>query len=140
MAKRSVEVQVLDSDFSVLLRESVTYEFKMESRPKQRFRNFIMFLMFLALTGIIYFSYFCSDSSCSLTPQVRVRQATWSATMNDGISADSDEMMRLGYSIQDSLGQPLSLHSSPINSKTSNPGLSYDDVLNENFQVSILED
>lgn len=120
MAKRSVEVQVLDSDFSVLLRESVTYEFKMETRSKNKFRNFIMFCMFLALTGIIYFSYFCSDQVCALTP----RKPTW-----------SDWNTKLA--VQDNLGKPLSLHSNPYNSKSSNPGLSYDDVLNENFQFDM---
>uniref|UniRef100_A0A224XP14 Heparan-sulfate 6-O-sulfotransferase n=1 Tax=Panstrongylus lignarius TaxID=156445 RepID=A0A224XP14_9HEMI len=120
MAKRSVEVQVLDSDFSVLLRESVTYEFKMETRSKNKFRNFIMFCMFLALTGIIYFSYFCSDQVCALTP----RKPSW-AEWNSKIP------------VQDNLGKPLSLHSNPYNSKSSNPGLSYDDVLNENFQFDM---
>lgn len=116
MAKRSVEVQVLDSDFSLLLRESVTYEFKMETRSKYRFRNFVMFCMLLALTGIIYFGYFCSDQVCALTPQ----RPAWSE-------------LSLKFPVQDNLGKPLSLHSSPYNSKSSNPGFSYDDVLNENF-------
>ena len=120
MAKRSVEVQVLDSDFSVLLRESVTYEFKMETRSKYKFRNFVMFCMLLALTGIIYFGYFCSDQVCALTPQ----KPSWSE-------------WSLKFPVQDNLGKPLSLHSNPYNSKSSNPGLSYDDVLNENFQFDI---
>lgn len=120
MAKRSVEVQVLDSDFSVLLRESVTYEFKMETRAKNKFRNFVMFCMIFSLTGIIYFGYFCSDQVCALTLQ----KPTWSE-------------WALKYPVEDNIGKPLSLHSNPFNSKTSNPGLSYDDVLNENFQFDM---
>lgn len=121
MAKKSVEVQVFDSDFSVLLRESVTYEIKMESRSKSRLRSFVMICILLALSGIVYFGYFCSDQVCPFTPQ----RNSW-----------SDSWM-LKFPIQDNLGKPLSLHSNPINSKSTNPGLSYDDVLNENFQFDM---
>lgn len=120
MAKKSVEVQVLDSDFSMLLRESVTYEIKMESRSKSRLRNFVMICIMLAISGIVYFGYFCSDQVCALTTQ----KTSWSD-------------WTLKFPIQDNLGKPLALHSSPFNSKTSNPGLSYDDVLNENFQFDM---
>lgn len=121
MAKKSVEVQVFDSDFSVLLRESVTYEIKMESRSKSRLRSFVMICILLALSGIVYFGYFCSDQVCPFTPQ----RNSW-----------SDAWM-LKFPIQDNLGKPLALHSNPINSKSTNPGLSYDDVLNENFQFDM---
>ncbi|XP_046668952.1 heparan-sulfate 6-O-sulfotransferase 1 [Homalodisca vitripennis] len=120
MEKKSVEVQVFDSDFSVLLRESLTYEIKMESRSKSRLRNFVMICIMLALSGIVYFGYFCSDQVCALTTQ----KSSWSD-------------WTLKFPIQDNLGKPLALHSSPINSKSSNPGLSYDDVLNENFQFDM---
>lgn len=124
MAKKSVEVQVLDSDFSLLLRESVTYEIKMESRSaKSKFRTFIMICIFLALSGIIYFGYFCSDQVCALTAQKSVSWTEWTLKFPP---------------IQDNLGKPLeAIHTNPINSKITNPGLSYDDVLNENFQFDM---
>ncbi|RZF43969.1 hypothetical protein LSTR_LSTR014745 [Laodelphax striatellus] len=120
MAKKSVEVQVLDSDFSLFLRESITYEIKMESRSKSKLRSFVMICIFLALSGIIYFGYFCSEQVCALTTQ----KPTWTD-------------WTLKFPIQDNLGKPLSIHSNPINSKATNPGLSYDDVLNDNFQFDM---
>nr|ANI86004.1 sulfotransferase [Locusta migratoria migratoria] len=120
MAKKSVEVQVFDSDFALLLRESVTYEIKMESRPKSKFRTFVFVCVLLAVTGIVYFGYFCPDQVCALSS----RETVW-----------SDWTFRTP--IQDNLGKPLQTHSEPVSSKLSNPGLSYDDVLNENFQFDM---
>lgn len=120
MAKRSVEVQVIDSDLSVLLRESVTYEFKMETRPRSKFRGFVLLCLIVTVTGIIYFGYFCSDRVCALSPQ----RTNWPEA-------------NFNVPIEDNLGKPLSLHSDPVNSKTSNPGLSYDEVFNENFQFDM---
>lgn len=120
MAKKSVEVQVFDSDFSLLLHESVTYEIKMESRSKNKLRTIAMICMMLAVSGIVYFGYFCSEQVCALTTQ-KNSLSDWT----------------FKFPIQDNLGKPLALHSSPINSKSSNPGLSYDDVLNENFQFDM---
>lgn len=120
MAKKSVEVQVFDSDFAVYLRESVTYEIKMESRCRSKLRGVIFMCILLAVSGIVYFGYFCPEHVCALTS----RDTSW-----------SDWTFRVP--VQDNWGKPLSLHSSPFTSKISNPGLSYDDVLNENFQFDM---
>ncbi|KAJ4428894.1 Heparan-sulfate 6-O-sulfotransferase 1 [Periplaneta americana] len=120
MAKKSVEVQVFDSDFAVYLRESVTYEIKMESRSRSRLRGVVLMCILLAVSGIVYFGYFCPEQVCALTS----RDTSW-----------SDWTFR--FPIQDNLGKPLPIHSNPVNSKVSSPGLSYDDVLNENFQFDM---
>ncbi|CAG2063581.1 unnamed protein product [Timema podura] len=106
MAKKSVEVQVFDRDFAVYLRESITYEIKMESRSRNKLRGAILICILLAV--------------CALTS----RDATW-----------SDWTFRLP--IHDNLGRPLALHSDPISNKIVSPGMSYDEVLNENFQFDM---
>lgn len=121
MEKKSVEVQVgLDSDFALLLRESLTYEIKMESKSKSKLRGFILICLLLAVSGIVYVGYFCPDHVCALTS----REPSWTD-------------WTLKFPIQDNLGKPLVIHSNPVNLKTFNPGLSYDDVLNENFQFDM---
>nr|CAD7589383.1 unnamed protein product [Timema genevievae] len=120
MAKKSVEVQVFDRDFAVYLRESITYEIKMESRSRNKLRGAILICILLAVSGIVYFGYFCPDQVCALTS----RDATW-----------SDWTFRLP--IHDNLGRPLALHSDPISNKIVSPGMSYDEVLNENFQFDM---
>ncbi|KDR10904.1 heparan-sulfate 6-O-sulfotransferase 1 [Zootermopsis nevadensis] len=120
MAKKSVEVQVFDSDFAVYLRESVTYEIKMESRSRSRLRGVVLMCILLAVSGIVYFGYFCPEQVCALTS----RDTSW-----------SDWTFR--FPVQDNLGKPSPLYSSPFTSKISNSGLSYDDVLNDNFQFDM---
>ena len=121
MEKKSVEVQVeLDSDFALLLRDPLTYEIKMESRSKSKLRGFILVCLVLAVSGIVYVGYFCPDHVCALTS----REPSW-----------TDLSMK--FPIQDNLGKPLMIHSNPVNLKTLNSGLSYDDVLNENFQLDM---
>nr|CAD7198228.1 unnamed protein product [Timema douglasi] len=120
MAKKSVEVQVFDRDFAVYLRESITYEIKMESRSRNKLRGAILICILLAVSGIVYFGYFCPDQVCALTS----RDATW-----------SDWTFRLP--IHDNLGRPLALHSDPVSNKIVSPGMSYDEVLNENFQFDM---
>jgi heparan sulfate 6-O-sulfotransferase HS6ST1 len=120
MAKKSVEVQVFDSDFAVYLRESVTYEIKMESRCRSKLRGIIFMCMLLAVSGIVYFGYFCPEQVCALTS----RDTSW-----------ADWTFRIP--VQDNFGKPLPLHSNPFTSKIASPGLSYDDVLNENFQFDM---
>ncbi|GLG99977.1 hypothetical protein R5R35_000458 [Gryllus longicercus] len=121
MAKKSVEVQVFDSDFQVFLRESVTYEIKMESRSSSRLRSVVLICVLLAISGIVYVGYFCPDQVCALTS----RETSWS------------DWTPFRLPIRDNLGKPLVIHSEPITSKISSPGLSYDDVLNENFQFDM---
>lgn len=121
MEKRSVEVQVgLDSDFTQLLRESVAYEIKMESRSKSRLRSFILICLVLAVSGIVYVGYFCPDHVCALTS----REPSW---------AD----LTMKFPVQEKMRKALVFRANPENVKTFNVGLSYDDVLNENFQFDM---
>lgn len=127
MAKKSVEVQVFDSDFAVLLRESVTYEIKMETRSKNKLRNVAVGCVVLTLIGIVYFGYFCPEQVCALT----------SHTISHEDRAVFERTLQ--YPIQDNLGRPLTYLSNPVKASSSNPsaGLSYDEVLNENFQFDM---
>lgn len=121
MEKKSVEVQVgLDSELALLLRESLAYEIKMESRSKTKLRGFILVCLLLAVSGIVYVGYFCPDHVCALTS----REPSWTE-------------LAMKFPVQDNLGKPLMTHSNPIDLKTSNPGLSYDEVLNDNFQFDM---
>lgn len=120
MATNSVEVQVFDSDFSFLVRESVTYEIKMESRSRSKLRTVIFICILLAVSGIIYFGYFCPDHICALTS----RETGW-----------TDWTFR--SAIKDKLVKPLLSYSEPTSVRVANGGLSYDDVINENFQFDM---
>lgn len=121
MAKKSVEVQVFDSDFGVLLRESVTYEIKMEPNSKGRIRTIVFACVALTLFGIVYLGYFCPEQVCALSSH----------------SSHLDAQTYLGrtgqYPIQDNLGRPLSFLTKPSHSTNPGAGLSYDDVFNESF-------
>lgn len=57
--KRSVSVQVIDSDFALLLPNGI-YEIK-QMEPRSRLRSVIVICIFLAVSGIIGFGYFCPD-------------------------------------------------------------------------------
>jgi len=123
MAK-SVKVQVIDSDFAVLLRESVTYEIKMEPNSKGKIRTLVLCCVALAIFGIIYLGYFCPEQVCALSSYHSHFEAQ---TLKDRTAI---------LPIHDNLGRPLSFLSNPSRSALSNPGagLSYDDVFNGNFQ------
>lgn len=127
MAKKSVEVQVFDSDFAVLLRESVTYELKMESRSKGKLRNIAVGCVALTLIGIIYFGYFCPEQVCALSSHPTSREEF------------TFFQRAYRYPIEDNLGKPLTYLLNPLVGAGSNlgGGLSYDDVLNENFQFDM---
>lgn len=60
---KSVSVQV-DGDFALLLPSGV-YEIK-KMEPRSRIKNIILVCVFLAVSGIIGFGYFCQDkvSTC----------------------------------------------------------------------------
>ncbi|XP_071440629.1 heparan-sulfate 6-O-sulfotransferase 1-like [Hetaerina americana] len=120
MAKNNVEVQVFETDFAVLLRESVTYEIKMEPKSSSKLVSVVLICFILAVSGIVYFGYFCPDQVCALT----TKDTGWA-------------VWTLKIPSQDNLGKPLAIHSDPISAKISSPGLSYDDVLNENFQFDM---
>ncbi|KAJ6635297.1 Heparan-sulfate 6-O-sulfotransferase 3-B, partial [Pseudolycoriella hygida] len=113
--QKSVEVQV-DSDFALLLPGGIYEIKKMEPRPK--IRTIIVICIFLAVAGIIGFGYFCPDQVCALTK----REAT-----NADISA------ALLQSHHQSEKNEKSSHSI-VNS---NVGLSYEEVLNEDFQFDM---
>ncbi|XP_059474051.1 heparan-sulfate 6-O-sulfotransferase 2 [Neocloeon triangulifer] len=114
MAKKqlnNVEVQVFESELaSLVVRESLTYEIKMETRAKSKLRGITMVCFALAVSGIIYLGYFCPDQVCALS---------------SGSRSPAD-LNAWADSVADSLGQPLSKGQS----------LSYDEVLNENFDMN----
>lgn len=57
--KRSVSVQVIDSDFALLLPNGI-YEIK-QMEPRSKLKSVVYFCIFLAVSGIIGFGYFCPD-------------------------------------------------------------------------------
>lgn len=57
--KRSVSVQVIDSDFALFLPNGI-YEIK-PMEPRSKLRSVIIMCIFLAVSGIIGFGYFCPD-------------------------------------------------------------------------------
>lgn len=123
--QNSVEVQV-DSDFALLLPGGV-YEIKKmttllgETRTgsgASRLRSIVFVCLFLALAGIVGFGYFCPDQVCALTKREVVME-------NNFISS--------GYTMQDNIVKAaLSSHNILANS-----GLSYEEVLNEDFQFDM---
>ncbi|XP_037040685.1 heparan-sulfate 6-O-sulfotransferase 2 [Bradysia coprophila] len=109
--QKSVEVQV-DSDFALLLPGGIYEIKKMEPRPK--IRTIIVFCVILAISGIIGFGYFCPDQVCALTKR---------ELANSEVSA--------------ALLQSHHAEKSVHNAVNSNVGLSYEDVLNEDFQFDM---
>ncbi|KAL0281474.1 UNVERIFIED_CONTAM: hypothetical protein PYX00_002453 [Menopon gallinae] len=99
----------------------------MESRSKNKLRNVAVGCVVLTLIGIVYFGYFCPEQVCALTSHT--------------ISHEERTLFErtLQYPIQDNLGRPLTYLSNPVKASSSNPsaGLSYDEVLNENFQFDM---
>lgn len=63
--KRSVSVQVIDSDFALLLPNGI-YEIK-QMEPRSKLKSVVYFCIFLAISGIIGFGYFCPDQVTSYT-------------------------------------------------------------------------
>lgn len=121
MAKNNVEVQVFESDLAALLvRESVTFEIKMESRSRSKFRGIVLMCLILAVSGIIYLGYFCPDQVCALT------------SSREPVTPWSEWTFR--YPLQDNLGKPLVASAMKLSSPG---GLSYDEVLNDNFQFDM---
>lgn len=57
--KRSVSVQVIDSDFALLLPNGI-YEIK-QMEPRSKLKSVVYLCILLAVSGIIGFGYFCPD-------------------------------------------------------------------------------
>ncbi|XP_055682811.1 heparan-sulfate 6-O-sulfotransferase 2 [Lutzomyia longipalpis] len=110
--RKSVSVQV-DSDFALLLPEGL-YEIK-KMEPRSRQRSIVVVCVFLAIAGMIIFGYFCNDQVCALTKR--------EAMMSSEVSAlTSDSTNSVGKS----------------SSQLTNPGLSYEEVLNDDdFQFDM---
>ncbi|XP_017773835.1 PREDICTED: heparan-sulfate 6-O-sulfotransferase 2 isoform X1 [Nicrophorus vespilloides] len=104
---KSVSVQVIDSDIALLLPNGV-YEIK-QMEPRSRLKSILIICGAMALFGIFGFGYFCPDKVCALSNR-------------DAVRFDSSQVT----AVNDGMGKPLSA----TNSKT---GLSYDDMLNDDF-------
>uniref|UniRef100_A0A1Y1M2M1 Uncharacterized protein n=1 Tax=Photinus pyralis TaxID=7054 RepID=A0A1Y1M2M1_PHOPY len=100
---KSVSVQAIDSDIALLLPSGV-YEIK-PMEPKSRLKSVAFFCVALALSGIVGFGYFCPDRVCALSKR---------------------DLMISPAAISDGMGKPLS----HLNSKN---GLSYDEMINDEF-------
>lgn len=108
--KKSVSVQV-ESDFALLL-PSGFYEIKtMEPRP--RLRSIVIACMLLAICGIFGFGYFCQDQVCALTKREVI------------LTPESSSLV----DFHDNFGKPIQ--------DNAIAGLSYDDVLNDDFQFDM---
>lgn len=90
------------------------YNLNMES--KLRFKKCILLCLFLGLTGIIYFGYFCSENVCALT-------------------FDRGKLPKWSVHVDDSEDKVFALYSNRISDKVT--GLSYDDIFNGNFHFDI---
>lgn len=106
---KSVSVQVIDSDIALLLPNGI-YEIKqMEPRGSRIKTRLVYLCVFLAITGIVGFGYFCPDKTCALT------------TSTPPISLPVSSFQ------QQWVGKPLA----------SKRGLSYDDMDKEEFAFDI---
>ncbi|CAH2237368.1 jg6226 [Pararge aegeria aegeria] len=106
--QKSVSVQV-DSDFALLLPSGV-YEIK-KMEPRSKLRKVILFCLLLSLFGMVAFGYFCSDQVCALSPRDRVSEA-------------------LALTYAEAPGRPLP-------DVMAQPGLSYDEVLHDDFRFDL---
>ncbi|XP_011182532.2 heparan-sulfate 6-O-sulfotransferase 1 isoform X1 [Zeugodacus cucurbitae] len=157
--QKNVSVQV-DSDFALLLPSGV-YEIK-KMEPRSKIRTIILFCLFLAIAGIIGFGYFCQDQVCALSKRGMMLQPDI-LSYNEALmpppgavgAAAASGMTNNAYGVhhsQHQLHQPgggggsaLALAStSAINAKSiqqnaiiTNAGLSYEDVLNDDFQFDM---
>ncbi|XP_053657799.1 heparan-sulfate 6-O-sulfotransferase 1 [Anopheles marshallii] len=122
--KKSISVKV-DSDLTLLLSSGV-YEIK-KMEPRWRFRRpIIIFCLFLTIAGIIGFGYYCPDQVCALS-----RRDGTSSAAGLGMSGGSSGLeLTAGYE-HDNLGKPVQQN------LLANPGLSYEEVLNDDFQFDM---
>lgn len=121
--RKSVEVQV-DNDFALFLPGGV-YEIK-KMEPRRRLRTIALVCMILAVAGIIGFGYFCPDQVCALTKR--------DLTLTPDIGGLTGAAAYGGASVQ----QQGRMVKKSIQQNILNPvGLSYDDVLNDDFQFNM---
>ncbi|XP_047523283.1 heparan-sulfate 6-O-sulfotransferase 2 [Pieris napi] len=106
--QKSVSVQV-DSDFALFLPGGV-YEIK-KMEPRSKLRKVILFCLLLSLFGMVAFGYFCPDQVCAMSSRERVA-----------------ESMALSYA--EAPGRPLP-------DVIVQPGLSYDEVLHDDFRFDL---
>ncbi|XP_041765818.1 heparan-sulfate 6-O-sulfotransferase 1 [Anopheles merus] len=128
--KKSISVKV-DSDLTLLLSSGVYEIKKMEPRWRLR-RPIIVVCLFLAIAGIIGFGYYCPDQVCALSR----REVTSSVGLGGGMASGSSggggglTELTAGYE-HDNLGKPVQQN------LLANPGLSYEEVLNDDFQFDM---
>ncbi|XP_013106742.1 heparan-sulfate 6-O-sulfotransferase 2 [Stomoxys calcitrans] len=153
---KNVSVQV-DGDFALLLPRGVYEIQKME--PRSKIRTITAICLFLAIAGIIGFGYFCQDQVCALSKRSMILQPDI-PPYNDipapppgAIGAASAQAASTGAIMvhHQSHGQhgqqqqqahfPSALASTKSiqqnNIIIANAGLSYDDVLNDDFQFDM---
>uniref|UniRef100_A0A182P2C2 Heparan-sulfate 6-O-sulfotransferase n=1 Tax=Anopheles epiroticus TaxID=199890 RepID=A0A182P2C2_9DIPT len=121
--KKSISVKV-DSDLTLLLSSGVYEIKKMEPRWRLR-RPIIIVCLFLTIAGIIGFGYYCPDQVCALSR----RDVTSSAGLGMSGGGSGPELTA-GYE-HDNLGKPVQQN------LLANPGLSYEEVLNDDFQFDM---
>uniref|UniRef100_A0A182Y5A1 Heparan-sulfate 6-O-sulfotransferase n=1 Tax=Anopheles stephensi TaxID=30069 RepID=A0A182Y5A1_ANOST len=119
--KKSISVKV-DSDLTLLLSSGVYEIKKMEPRWRLR-RPIILICLALTIAGIIGFGYYCPDQVCALSR----RDVTSSAGL--GMPSGGSDLTA-GYE-HDNLGKPVQQN------LLANPGLSYEEVLNDDFQFDM---
>uniref|UniRef100_A0A1Y9H201 Heparan-sulfate 6-O-sulfotransferase n=1 Tax=Anopheles dirus TaxID=7168 RepID=A0A1Y9H201_9DIPT len=119
--KKSISVKV-DSDLTLLLSSGVYEIKKMEPRWRLR-RPIIIVCLFLTIAGIIGFGYYCPDQVCALSR----RDVTSSAA---GLGMAGGVELTPGFE-HDNLGKPVQQN------LLANPGLSYEEVLNDDFQFDM---
>uniref|UniRef100_A0A2C9GSU1 Heparan-sulfate 6-O-sulfotransferase n=1 Tax=Anopheles atroparvus TaxID=41427 RepID=A0A2C9GSU1_ANOAO len=122
--KKSISVKV-DSDLTLLLSSGV-YEIK-KMEPRRRLRPIAIVCLFLTIAGIVGFGYFCPDQVCALSRREPVG-------LGGGPMASTGLELAGGgggsYE-HDNLGKPVQQN------LLANPGLSYEEVLNDDFQFDM---
>lgn len=125
--QKSVSVQV-DSDFALLLPSGI-YEIK-KMEPRSKIRTIIIFCLFLAIAGIIGFGYFCNDQVCALTKRGMILQPDI-LPFNDAVSQYHRGVAAVAAAAVTSVSKSMQQNI------IANAGLSYEDVLNDDFQFDM---
>lgn len=125
--KKSISVKV-DSDLTLLLSSGV-YEIK-KMEPRRRLRPIVIVCLFLTIAGIVGFGYFCPDQVCALSRR-DVSSPMGLGGGGGGPPASSGQELAAGGYEHDNLGKPVQQN------LLANPGLSYEEVLNDDFQFDM---
>ncbi|KAH8394498.1 hypothetical protein KR215_000565 [Drosophila sulfurigaster] len=138
---KNVSVQV-DSDFALLLPSGV-YEIK-KMEPRSKIRTIIVFCLFLAIAGIIGFGYFCQDQVCALSKRAVILQSSDMLAYNElqpvamhqaSSNSNNNNNNNNNYNVGGSTA--ITSKSSAPQNIIANAGLSYEDVLNDDFQFDM---